>query len=230
MNFNKRNGKNSVKNIKEALTYLDLEQLNNKFSDFVNTNYNFFFEQSDNPNIVFANDNSFKIIKRDNSEFGIEFIPNCISPKKIIINLINLEGNLEQSYIVKFNSDDVIKIINRRNLKINQYNNDEKIHKKYEEFEYVNSKLRYNRKIENVIGIINDYSYSKETTIYYPNLNKEYIKSQISIGIDNSFYPSSVRCEKYDGEEIKSISLEEFNNIVNNKITKNKILKLKKNS
>lgn len=229
MNFNKKNRKESVKSIKDALTYLNLEQINNKFGDFVNTNYNFFFEQVDKPNILFVDSNSFKIAKGDNSEFGIEFIPNCISPKRIIVNLINLNEDSEQSYNVHYGENDVIKIIHRHNLKINQYNVNEKLHKKYEEFEYVNLKLRYNKKIENIIST-NDFSCSRETIIYYPNLNNEYIKSQISIGMDNSFYPTSIRFEKFNGEDVKSISLNEFNNIVNNKIIKNKILKLKKNN
>ena len=75
---------------------------------------------------------------------------------------------------------------------------------------------------------MNELSCTKETTTYYPHLDEEYVKSQISIGMTNSIYPTSVRCEKYNGEEVKSISLNEFNNIVGRKNINNKVLKLRK--
>lgn len=229
MKFNKKNRKKSVKNIKDALTYLNLEQIDDKFNNFVNTNYNFFFEQPDKPNIIFANENGFELGKGYNSKFSIEFTPNCISPRKITVKLINLYGDSIQSYTVQYGENNVIKIIHRHNLKTSQFDNNEKLHNKYEEFEYINSKLRYNKRIDNIVSIKNDVSCSKETTIYYPYLNEEYVKSQISIGMINSAYPTSVRCEKYNGEDIKSISLNEFNSIVNRNNINNKVLKLSKN-
>ena len=83
MKFN-RNRKKSVKNIKDALTYLNLGQIDNKFNNFVNINYDFFFEQTEKPDIKFVNENGFELSKADNSRFSIEFVPNCISPKKIM--------------------------------------------------------------------------------------------------------------------------------------------------
>lgn len=229
MKFNNRNRKKSVRSIKDALTYLKIEQIDNKFKNFVNTNYKFFFEQAENPNITVIDENKFEICNGDNSCFGMEFVPNCISPKKIVVKLDSLYGNSKQSYTVQFCENDIIKIIHRHNLKINQFDNSEKFHSKYAEFEYVNSKLRYNKEIDNIVSTKSDVSCSKEITTYYPNLNEEYVKSQISIGMMNSVYPTSIRFEKYNGEDIKSISLNEFNNIINRKKNSNKILKLSKN-
>ncbi len=228
MKFN-RNRKKSVKNIKDALTYLNLGQIDNKFNNFVNINYDFFFEQTEKPDIKFVNENGFELSKADNSRFSIEFVPNCISPKKIIVKLINLYGDSNQSYTVEYGENNVIKIIHRHNLKTIQYDMVEKLHNKYEESEYINSKLKYNKRIDNIVSTMNELSCTKETTTYYPHLDEEYVKSQISIGMTNSIYPTSVRCEKYNGEEIKSISLNEFNNIVRRKNINNKVLKLRKN-
>lgn len=228
MKFN-RNRKKSVKNIKDALTYLNLGQIDNKFNNFVNINYDFFFEQTEKPDIKFVNENGFELSKADNSRFSIEFVPNCISPKKIIVKLINLYGDSNQSYTVEYGENNVIKIIHRHNLKTIQYDMVEKLHNKYEESEYINSKLKYNKRIDNIVSTMNELSCTKETTTYYPHLDEEYVKSQISIGMANSIYPTSVRCEKYNGEEIKSISLNEFNNIVRRKNINNKVLKLRKN-
>ena len=227
MKFNK-NRKKSVKNIKDALTYLNLGQIDNKLNNFVNVNYDFFFEQTEKPDIKFVNENRFELSKTDNSRFSIEFVPNCISPKKIIVKLINLYGDSNQSYTVEYGENDVIKIIHRHNLKTIQYDMNEKLHNKYEESEYVNSKLKYNKRIDNIVSTMNELSCTKETTTYYPHLDEEYVKSQISIGMTNSIYPTSVRCEKYNGEEVKSISLNEFNNIVGRKNINNKVLKLRK--
>ena len=228
MKFN-RNRKKSVKNIKDALTYLNLGQIDNKFNNFVNINYDFFFEQTEKPDIKFVNENGFELSKADNSRFSIEFVPNCISPKKIIVKLINLYGDSNQSYTVEYGENNVIKIIHRHNLKTIQYDMVEKLHNKYEESEYINSKLKYNKRIDNIVSTMNELSCTKETTTYYPHLDEEYVKSQISIGMTNSIYPTSVRCEKYNGEEVKSISLNEFNNIVRRKNINNKVLKLRKN-
>lgn len=227
MKFNK-NRKKSVKNIKDALTYLNLGQIDNKLNNFVNVNYDFFFEQTEKPNIKFANETGFELSKGDNSKFSIEFVPNCISPKKITVKLINLYGDSNQSYTVEYDENDAVKIIHRHNLKTIQYDMVEKLHTKYEESEYINSKLKYNKRIDNIVSTMNELSCTKETTTYYPHLDEEYVKSQISIGMTNSIYPTSVRCEKYNGEEVKSISLNEFNNIVGRKNINNKVLKLRK--
>ena len=228
MKFNKKNGTNSVVDIKNALTYLHLDSIDKQFSEFVEKNFDFFYVQTDKPSISFVNNNSFKLVREESSEFSVTFVPNCISPEKIMVELINLDGDSVLSYTINYIDEDTLEIIRRHSLRINDIYSNKKTHKKYEKTRYVNSRIAYKRSIENIVCEENDNSCSKEITIYYPNFDERYVKSQISIGMENSFYPTSVRYEKFDGKSVKSINETEFNNLKVKKHSKNKVLKINK--
>lgn len=209
MKAEKKDKRQMVSKLKSALSYLRLEEIDKELSKFINTNYNFYFECLTNTNISYVNSNGFKLVSMDNSEFKITMIPDSVTPEKIVIELTNLDGNSKQSYTINYLSDNNIKVTKRTSLCTNDLNGNSKLQKKYIERTYKNGKLYTEKRLDNYIGDT-DNNCSRETTIFYPNLNDTYVKSQISIGMENSIYPTSIRYLKYDGKDVKSISQSEF--------------------
>lgn len=213
MKAEKKSKKQLIVKLKNALSYLHLEDIDKELSKFFETNYKFYFECLPNTYISYANENGFKLVNSNNSEFNLTMIPDSVNPEKIIVELINLEGDSIQSYTVKYLTNSTIKVIKRCSLKTNDLNGIERLQKKYEEKIYTNGKLYSEKRLDNYVSDT-DNNCSRETTTYYSNLDDTYVKSQISIGMENSIFPTSIRYVKYDGKSVKSISPTEFNNYI----------------
>lgn len=209
MKAEKKSKKQTIVNLKNALSYLHLDDIDKELSQFIETNYKFYFESLTNTNISYANANGFKIISTDNSEFKLTMIPDSVTPEKIIVELINLDGNSIQSYTVNYLTDNKVKIINRSSLNTIDLSGNTRLQKKYVEKTYKNGKIYSEKRLDNYISDT-DNNCSRETRTFYPNLDDTYVKSQISIGMENSIYPTSVIYVKFDGKSVKAISQTEF--------------------
>ena len=226
MKAEKKNKRQMISKIKSAISYLKIDELDKELSKFIETNYKFYFECLTNTNISYANSNSFKITSMDNSEFKLTMIPDSVAPEKIIIELINLDGKSIQSYTINYLSNNNVKLIKRSSLMTNDLNGNTRLQKKYIEKTFKNGKLYNEKKLDNYIGDT-DNNCSRETITFYPNLDDAYVKSQISIGMDDSIYPTSIRYVKYDGKEVKLISQTEFDNATIN-LKRDKVLTIGK--
>lgn len=219
----KNEKKQLVEQVMKSISYLHLNYIDNDLNNFINNNYKFFIECI-NSDISYANGNGFKIVNKDNSEYRITMIPDSVKPEKIMVELINLNGNSIQNYTINYLTNNVINIVKRTSLKTNDLKGNERLQKSYIEKVYKNEKLYREKRLDNYVSDT-DNNCSRETTTYYPNLDDAYVKSQISIGMDNSIYPTSIRCINFDGKNAKSISLSEFNSSTN-LLKKDKVLSI----
>ena len=209
----KEEKKELVEQVKKSLSYLHFEYLDKDLYTFINNNFNFYFECL-NTDISYANANGYKIT----------MIPDSVKPEKIIVELINLNGNSIQSYTVNYLVNNVVNVIKRTSLKTNDLNGNNRVQKSRIEKVYKNEKLYVEKRFDNYISDT-DNNCSREIVTYYPNLDETYVKSQISIGMDDSIYPSSIRFVKYDGKTVKSISQSEYK-CSTNLIKKDKVLSI----
>jgi hypothetical protein len=219
----KEDKKQLVEQVMSSISYLHLEYIDSELNSFINNNFKFFFECM-NADISYANTNGFKIINKDGSEYKITMIPDSVKPEKIIVELVNLNGNSIQSYTINYLTNNVINVIKRTSLKTNDLKGNERLQKSHIEKVYKNDKLYREKKLDNYVSDT-DNNCSRETVTYYPNLDDTYVKSQISIGMDDSIYPTSIRYIKYDGKNVKSISPSEYR-LSTNLLRKDKVLSI----
>ena len=202
------NSSTNIERIMESISCLHIDEIDKKLSDFINRNINYFYLE--NQFKLVTNHNKFEIINDDNSTFMVELSPSYVNLKHINIKLINLNGMLSQNYIIDYNNDGLT-ITYKRNY-INNNSSNIKITKLFVESKYLNNKKRYEKKIENLIQS-NDDCYTKETIIHYPNLDDNYLKSEVKIDTINS----NIKYIKGNRFGSKNISLSEFENGINEK-------------
>lgn len=206
-----------LEKIDKALDDLDIFDVDKFVSNFYNTNREYYSKHSDKISVI--QNKGFSMTTKDQSKFNLEFIPSYISPSKIIMELSNLNGNSIKKVIVVLGEE--MKVMYQTTI-TDEIKDSKKIHKADVEVNYKNGKKSYKKISELLVDEIECKDYSREETIYYPDLDDCYVKSIISIGTANSLYPTSVKYLKGNLESSIEITNLEFNSSI--KYTKNKVL------
>ena len=207
---------NKVMNV---LKLLEIENIDNNVSNFLYSNYNYY---NNNVKDIIVKDNEFIIISNDNSMFKVALLPSCLKPTKIYMELVNMDNNFVQSYEIDYleKEKNSVKITYKKYFNI--LNNQ---HKTTMVTFYDNNRKTFVKKNDNFTSFNNlkDKSCSREIKRYYYNMDNNYVEQTISVGMDNSYFPTAIEYTKYDGKDIVKINHTDFTTLryrKNNKVLK----------
>lgn len=213
------NNENNIIKIKNYFSYLKLGELNSQLERFVEENIKYFIGENIKDTDVQIIDKQGFILNRKGSTFTLKFCPNYVVPSSVVATLENLQSHHQHSYVVNFANEnyDTVNIIERKRIKgFKQKGNDNgSTIKRYINSVFIDGKKRFNRKFESYIGSKLDDSYSRETKIYYSNLDDSYVCSENIVAEPEACVQTKSLYQKYDGETLTPISAKEFNSEVN---------------
>ncbi len=226
MKMVKNNKKEKLLKISKSFTCLGISQFDNQLAKFWHINFNHFVKDINAKDIEFIEDKGFILNQKDNSSFKVIFNPNIVAPKKITLELTNLTGHLCQNFVIDFLDTNIDTVKITQNACFSSLS-DNYIRRKKIDTTYINAQKYSQRNVEYFVrGTLEcENNYSKEMTIFYPYLDKRYIRSTIIVGVneENSARPIF---EKYDGQKIQPITSSEFaDELKKDKKAKFKVLK-----
>lgn len=205
--------------IMNALELLDINSLDNEISNFIYSNFNYFINNTQD---TILKDNELVIISKDNGIFKVSLIPNCVAPTTVYIELVNMENNFVQSYEINYleKEKNSVKVTYKKYL--NVLNNQSKT--TMITF-YDNNKKTFTKKNDSFTSLNNlkDRNCSREIKRYYYNIDNKYVEQTISVGMPNSYFPTSIMYTKFDGKDKVRINQSEFSTLryrKNNKVLK----------
>lgn len=210
MKIGRRNKKEELIKMSESFDYLKISSLDKSVEQFWKNNFDHFIMKIKSTDIETIGDNGFIINNSNNSSFKIVFYPTIVAPRKISLELTNLDSHLRHSFVIDFldSNVDMVKIV--ENACYRSFNGNCIRRKKIDTI-YISDKKYYQRKVECFLqeSLDCENNYSKESIEFYPNLDSCYVKSDILVGT-NDGETTTASFEKYDGKIKKSITSSEF--------------------
>lgn len=213
-----------IEKINKALSEINFFELDNSIVSFYKSNINYYCENANSIEVLDNNCCGLILKKDDNSTFSVECIPSYVSPEKVIIRLVNLNGQNVKVYSMSFGIDEIV--VTKRSKLVNNDSENIKIHKVNSKTKYISQKKAYEKKIETFVNANDFNEYSKQEEIFYPELTPLYYKSVITIASEDTYNIKPVSYVKgYGIISTKEIDEIEFKNGIMKK--QNKVLKKK---